>query len=207
VVDVAAEGYAAQGNEFSYFMLLASAYILNAAAAEEGAPPAIIHPYVLTASNVAADADQLRGLAVPSPPPAALLPAPGLLSMVAGDFCEVYARRDAAGSFDGVVTAFFIDTVPNVATAIDVVAHVLRRGGVWINAGPLLYHWADAHAYLDDAPASVEVCLEDVLKLVAAAGFDIVKQSTADAPFNADPRSMARHGYRVAEWTAVKRGG
>jgi carnosine N-methyltransferase len=85
--------------------------------------------------------------------------------------------------------------------------HVLRRGGVWINAGPLLYHWADAHAYLDDAPASVEVCLEDVLKLVAAAGFDIVKQSTADAPFNADPRSMARHGYRVAEWTAVKRGG
>ena len=214
-VDVAAKGYRAEGNEFSYFMLLASAFVLNHTPVvggdedEENAaapPPFTIHPHVLTPSNVVHDADQLRGVRVPSPHPATMLPAPGLLSMAAGDFCEVYSRPSAAATADAVATAFFIDTVPCVATVIDVIAHVLKPGGVWVNGGPLLYHWADAASYLPDAPPSLEPCLTDVLALVRAAGFEIVAGPTMEtvATFNADPRSMARHAYTVAEWTAVK---
>lgn len=219
-VDVAARGYRAEGNEFSYYMLLASAFVLNhvpgGGGEEEGGgaesgdsspfPPFTIHPHVLTPSNVVNDADQLRGVRVPSPHPASLLPAPGLLSMAAGDFCEIYARPTAAATADAVVTAFFIDTVPCVATAIDVIAHVLKPGGVWLNSGPLLYHWADAASYLPDAPPSIELCLADVMALVKAAGFEVTAGPTrAVASFNADPRSMARHAYVVAEWTAVKK--
>ena len=198
-VELAWRGYRAEGNEFSYFMLLASAFILNRLDA------ATLHPHVLTSTNVVADADQVRGVAIPDAHQAAALPAAGLLSMVAGDFCEVYARPDAAGSFDGVATCFFVDTTHSILATIDAVHHCLRPGGVWVNAGPLLYHWADAHTYLPGEEASVEVCLEDVLRCVAAAGFDLVSTARHPAPFNADPRSMATAGYVNAEWVAVKK--
>jgi len=32
-----------------------------------------------------------------------------------------------------------------------------QDGGFWINLGPLLYHWADAHTYLPEDELSVEV--------------------------------------------------
>lgn len=197
-VELAAAGYIAEGNEFSYYMLLASAFILNRL------DSVTIHPHVLTSTNVVSDGDQLRGVAIPDTPPASMLPAPGLLSMVAGDFCEVYARPDAAGAFDGVATCFFVDTTHSVLSTIDAIHHCLRPGGVWVNAGPLLYHWADAHTYLPGEVASVEVCLDDVLACVAAAGFALRSVARHPAPFNADPRSMATAGYVNAEWVAVK---
>ena len=55
-----------------------------------------------------------------------MLPAPGLLSMVAGDFAEVYSRPDAAGTFDAVVTCFFLDTAHNVIEYMEVIRHVLK---------------------------------------------------------------------------------
>ena len=55
-----------------------------------------------------------------------MLPAPGLLSMVAGDFAEVYSRADAAESFDAVVTCFFLDTAHNVIEYMEVIRHVLK---------------------------------------------------------------------------------
>jgi hypothetical protein len=36
-------------------------------------------------------------------------------------------------------------------------AGVRQDGGFWINLGPLLYHWADAHTYLPEDELSVEV--------------------------------------------------
>lgn len=46
------------------------------------------------------------------------------------------------------MTCFFIDTAHNVLRYLEVIQHVLRLGGYWVNLGPLLYHWADAHTYL-----------------------------------------------------------
>lgn len=55
-----------------------------------------------------------------------MLPAPGLLSMVAGDFAEVYSRPDQAGTFDAVVTCFFLDTAHNLIEYMQVLRHVLK---------------------------------------------------------------------------------
>ena len=56
------------------------------------------------------------------------------MSVSAGDFLEVYAKEDA-GTFDAVITCFFLDTMANPMEAMDVIHARLRPGGVWINFG------------------------------------------------------------------------
>lgn len=89
-VEVAAAGFEAQGNEFSYFMLITAAFMLNATACAE---QWTIHPWVHLTCNNLSDADQLRGVAVPDVVPCQVVP-PGTLSMCAGDFA---VRHKAVG--------------------------------------------------------------------------------------------------------------
>ena len=65
--------------------------------------------------------------------------------MVAGDFLEVYCSEANRGKWDCVATCFFIDTAHNVFQYVETIHHCLRDGGVWINYGPLLYHFAEMH--------------------------------------------------------------
>lgn len=81
-VRVAAAGFEAQGNEFSYFMLITAAFMLNATACVE---QWTVHPWLHLTCNNLTDADQLRGVSVPDVVPADMVP-PGMLSMCAGDF-------------------------------------------------------------------------------------------------------------------------
>ncbi|GIL86828.1 hypothetical protein Vretifemale_15031 [Volvox reticuliferus] len=77
-VEVAALGYEAQGNEFSYFMLLASSFILNHTSERH---QFTVHPWMHTNCNHLTDADQLRAVPVPDVLPGELVAGPGLLSM------------------------------------------------------------------------------------------------------------------------------
>ena len=65
---------------------------------------------------------------VPDVLPADMLRQPGLLSMCAGDFVEVYKAPEHAGDFDCVATCFFIDTAHNILEYMDVIWHVLKVG-------------------------------------------------------------------------------
>lgn len=63
-------------------------------------------------------------------------------SMCAGDFTQIYRGEEHVGAWDAVITCFFIDTAPVVIEYIEVIERILKPGGVWINMGPLLYHWS-----------------------------------------------------------------
>jgi carnosine N-methyltransferase len=63
--------------------------------------------------------------------------------MCAGDFMEVYGAPEQTAQWDAVATCFFIDTAHNVVEYLEVIARCLKPGGVWVNFGPLLFHWAD----------------------------------------------------------------
>jgi len=208
-VDVAALGYAAEGNECSYYMLLSSSYVMNhLGAVGEGAPEAAhVHPFCLSSCNNVRAGDSARAVCVPDARAAALTAgvAPGGLSMAAGEFCDVYAQDELAGSFDAALTCFFLDTSHNVLETIDVLARVLRPGALWANCGPLLYHWAEAHTYLEQPEQSVELPLEDVLAAAAKAGFELLEQGTAECGYADNTRSMMRTRYRCATWTMIKR--
>ena len=63
---------------------------------------------------------------------------------------------------------------------------LVQPGGLWINLGPLLYHWADSHMYLPDDELSIEVSLEDVEHIAAELGFVTERQEMVTAAYAAN---------------------
>jgi len=100
--DIAKLGYHAEGNEFSYFMLLMSDYIMNQCSPEKFGPD-VIFPYIHQFSNVVTPEDQVRPVYFPDVEPGGLPESAGL-SMVAGDFLEVYRPQVCTTRF---IIAFF----------------------------------------------------------------------------------------------------
>lgn len=121
-------GFDCQGNEFSYHMILGSHWVLN------GAAPRVIHPYVSSSAQT-----RLRPISVPDEFPQKTI---GQMSMCAGEFVEVYEKQ-GFGFADGIATCFFLDTAKNILLYIRTIAAAVKAGGVWVNFGPLLFHYAE----------------------------------------------------------------
>lgn len=198
-------GFQAQGCEFSYFMLLTSAYMLNGI---DRPLQWTIHPWVHSSCNQLSAEDQMRGVQIPDVHPADLVPGPGLLSMSAGDFAEVYRAPEYTEAFDAVVCCFFLDTAHNVLEYLEVIFSVLKPGGYLLHLGPLLYHWAEAHTYLAGEELSVELSLEEVKAAALQIGFRLIRDELVEAPFLANERSMMQAStYNCAFCTFRKPGG
>ncbi len=125
-------GFSCEGNEFSYHMLMGCSFALNHfSRTNEFA----IQPWACSVSNHVSLADRL--LTVPIPDEIPSLPnADVRMSMVAGEFCEVY--NGMVSMFDVVCTSFFVDTAPNALDYIATIHSTLKDGGMWINNGPLM---------------------------------------------------------------------
>ncbi len=63
------------------------------------------------------------------------------MSMTAGDFILSYSSPNQTATYEAVTTVFFIDTAPNLIRYIQTVHNALKPGGLWINIGPLLWHF------------------------------------------------------------------
>jgi len=236
VFDICAAGYTVEGNEISYHQLLASNYILNCT---KSAGQHQLYPWALSFSNHLKRSSQLQAVAVPDVHPGSALENATesresevhyseRMSMTAGDFCELYKQADYDSSFDVVATCFFIDTAPNLINYIETIKHCLRPGGLWINLGPLLWHFesaptpaerdkhrqtatsgsrdnqSEAHDGIGE-PGSLELSDEEVAALVKRFGFEIVQAKQApggDTGYIQDPNSMLRNMYRPSFWVA-----
>lgn len=67
----------------------------------------------------------------------------GEMSITASDFLLLYSDAAHAACYDAVATVFFIDTAPNLLRYVETIRHCLVPGGVWVNVGPLLWHWEE----------------------------------------------------------------
>ncbi|GAB7360018.1 hypothetical protein MBLNU230_g7543t1 [Neophaeotheca triangularis] len=150
--DLCCAGYTVEGNEISYHQLIASNYILNET---NSAGEHQLYPWALSFSNHLTRANQLKVEMIPDVHPATTLNARSeeiqselhyseRMSMTSGDFCSLYREPGYEGVFSAVMTCFFIDTAPNVINYIETVLHCLASGGIWINLGPLLWHFESA---------------------------------------------------------------
>ncbi|KAI1315899.1 hypothetical protein EDD11_000213 [Mortierella claussenii] len=194
--DIAHEGFSAQGNEFSYYMLLASNFILNKAKAVD---QFLIYPYIHSFSNIVNPDDVLTEARIPDTNPSAI-PRGTDFSMVAGDFLEVYGQeQENFGKWDAVVTCFFIDTAKNIVNYLETIHKILKKDGVWINAGPLLWHFENTANEI-----SIELSLEEVVELAKTIGFRFEAQGTSKSTYMANPHGMLKYVYECATWTAVK---
>ncbi|KAH6807881.1 S-adenosyl-L-methionine-dependent methyltransferases superfamily protein [Perilla frutescens var. frutescens] len=198
-LEISCLGFISQGNEFSYYMMICSSFILNhSQIAEEWT----IYPWIHSNCNSLSDDDQLRPISIPDIHPASAGITEGF-SMCGGDFVEVYSDPSQAGAWDAVVSCFFLDTAHNIVEYIEIISKILKDGGVWINLGPLLYHFADTYSQEDEM--SIELSLEDVKRVAFHYGFEMEKESTVATTYTTNPRSMMQNRYYAAFWTMRKK--
>lgn len=228
VLDLTLAGFTVEGNEISYHQLLASAFVLNHTTRADEFE---IFPWALGFSNHVSRADQLRGVRVPDVHPAEELRRASegcrvhafeRMSVAAADFCVAYAGEENRGVFDAVATVFFVDTAPNAVRYVEAVANCLRSGGIWVNLGPLLWHFENEAPKGEGAEGmgigesgSVELTDDEVVALVERFGFVVERREVSagvgaaegrgiETGYISDPRSMLRTVYRPSFWVARK---
>ena len=149
-------------------------------------------------ANVAAASNLCRGVEVPGAPAHHTRPT-GRMGMAATEFdafCEDDAQR---GAWDAVLTCFYVDACPDVTLACEHIHAVLRPGGLWINQGPLLYHWNRAAAEVPRLSA------DELLLLIGRLGFELLEHSHRVCSYSQDPLSMCRSEYHCLFFVAMKR--
>ncbi|XP_008560098.1 carnosine N-methyltransferase [Microplitis demolitor] len=164
--EIAKRGYTCQGNEFSLFMLFASYFVLNKCREVNSFK---IYPWVHQYMNNLYSSHQTLDVSFPDVNPSDL-PENAQFSMTAGDFLEVYNEYD---HWNCIATCFFIDCANNVVQFIETIYKTLKPGGVWINLGPLLYHFSDM-----PNEDSIEPSYEVVRQVILGFGFKIEKEKT-----------------------------
>ncbi|XP_062398703.1 carnosine N-methyltransferase isoform X1 [Sardina pilchardus] len=182
--EIARLGYTCQGNEWSFFMLFSSHFVLNRCEKENSMT---LYPWVHQFSNNKRSSDQIRPVAFPDVDPQSL-PESANFSMVAGDFQEVYTEPD---SWDCIATCFFIDTAHNVIDYVETIWNILKPGGVWINLGPLLYHFENMANEL-----SIELSYEDIKAAILKYGFQLeTERESVPTTYTENDRSMLKYLY------------
>ncbi|KAF9606631.1 hypothetical protein IFM89_027290 [Coptis chinensis] len=156
------------------------------------------------------DNDQLRAVSFPDIHPASAGITEGF-SMCGGDSVEVYSDSNQEGAWDAVVTCFFLDTAHNIVEYIEIISRILKD--VWINLGPLLYHFADAYGTEDVTLSlslfpemSIELSLEDVMRVAFNYGFHLEHEKIVETTYTANPQAMMQNRYNAAFWTMMKKG-
>ncbi|CEH17600.1 Putative trehalase [Ceraceosorus bombacis] len=193
--EIAWQGYSSQGNEYSFFMLLASHWILNKSS---GRHAHTVYPYVHSSSNWRKASDMLQGIRIPDVNPTDLPPHVDF-SMVAGEFVDVYSKEQEIGGWDAVATVYFVDTARNIVKYLEVINHLLPIGGFWCNVGPLLWHFEN------NGDLSIELTLEEVMDLIQLMGFEIEEHRTLESqPYTGNARSMLSYEYTPEFWVARK---
>jgi carnosine N-methyltransferase len=188
-------GFASQGNEFSFQMLLTSNYIFNVCNKQSTAVK--IFPFIHTNSNHVKREHQLRAVKVPNVD----ISDKNLcsdFSTNAGEFLEVY--RNDVEQWDCVATCFFIDTAKNIVEYIRTIYKILKPNGVWVNLGPLLYHYEDM-----PREVSIELSFDEVVEVIKEVGFEFLKNEERLCTYTRNSESMMQLQYKCQLFTCTKR--
>ena len=205
-------GFAVTLNEFAPSMNMAYHY-LNTLTTPNAAT---IHPYVDWWSHRATTAHLKRPVTFPDDIATLSLSQPASspqVSLVEGDFTT--ALKPHEGTYDALVSHFFIDTASNILTYLETMHALLKPNGVWINHGPLLY---------GSAPA-VQLSLDEVIAVAESLGFELEmvpveereggicgrpmefdgRVRGSNVPYASDVESLSRNAYLAQFWVARKK--
>ncbi|KAL1588292.1 hypothetical protein WHR41_02862 [Cladosporium halotolerans] len=187
-------------NEFSYSMNIAYHYITTLSSVNASA----IHPYIDWWSHRATTADLTRSVSFPDN--ISILSQPSI-SLIEGEFTT--ALKPHLGTYDALVSHFFIDTATNILTYLETIHAMLKPGGVWINFGPLLY----------GSMPTLQLSLDEVIAMAESLGFELEQPGEgcgrvmgfdsrvrgAHVPYAHDEESLNRNAYLAQHWVARKK--
>lgn len=145
-------------------------------------------------------------------------PPKGEMNMVAGDFSQIYGDSTQENQWDCVCCCFFIDCANNIVEFLEIIYKILKPGGIFINFGPLLYHFCDVpnefrykhelhfwwhalyyHFY------SLEPSYEDLREIISKLGFTFLKEETkVKAQYSQNALSMSKMEYEAVFFVCKK---
>lgn len=131
--ELAKIGYNIDANDYNFLNVILCDYIFNYSKMNQFS----FQPLIRSFSNYLSEDAVFRKFSFPDDN--IDLQGKGKMTMLAGDFTKLYNDKD--NYYDCVITCFFIDTAKNVIQYIEIIEKVLKKGGIWINFGPLSYHW------------------------------------------------------------------
>jgi len=117
--------------------------------------------------------------------------------MVAGEFVDVYEKQ--TNSWDCIVTCFFIDTAHNFMEYCETIHKTLKPGGLWVNIGPLLWHYAD-----QPEEQQIELPWEEIEQLIPKMGFTFRKREWKKCYYTNRLNSMLNIEYNSIFFSCTK---
>ena len=63
-----------------------------------------------------------------------------------------------------------MDTAHNIIEYIECISNILKKGGIWVNIGPLLYHYSEQPEEIQ-----IELSWEEIEKIIPKFGFKFRK--------------------------------
>lgn len=245
VFEFVKRGFWTQGNEMSYHMLLALGFMLNRVPYPSSHT---IFPYVHRLSHLARRLHQVRPVLIPDESAMSIFGESEqenarvgeLMSMVAGSFVDLYGppgmaeseaytqdelsvefRNENKGQFHVVATSFFIDTAHNVIDYLKTIHHCLHDDGIWINIGPLHWHFEnDLSTHLvkkvmepGQDPVETQIIMEgmelsreELFALMEKVGFVVEEaESGIETTYSSDTKALSNFTYHAEYWVAKKR--
>ena len=195
--EIAKLGFKSQGNEFSYHMLLSSNYILNNSTKEN---EFFIQPLIHSFSNLINEEIPFKKIYIPDEclSDNLIKSKYGEMSMVAGEFIRVYKKN--VNFWDGIVTCFFLDTANNVIEYIETISEIIKTNGIWINIGPLLYHYTEMENEI-----SIELSWDEIKKIIIGYGFEIKKEEYIKTTYSSYEESLMQTVYKCIFFVAIKK--
>lgn len=83
---------------------------------------------------------------------------------------------------------------------VETIYRILVPGGIWVNLGPLLYHFSDI-----PNEDSIEPTYEDLMIIIEAVGFEVLSSETGiRTKYAQNPQSMLKSEYESLFWICRK---
>lgn len=77
--------------------------------------------------------------------------------------------------------------------------NILKPGGLWVNIGPLLWHYAD-----NISEVQIELSWEELRQIIPKFGFNIRKEQFMKCGYTKRPNCMMQMDYDAVFFSAVK---
>ena len=189
-------GFNTVGIEVSYFMLLCTNFLFNKNN-KINKNLYLIQPLIHNFNNIYKEDDPFKNILIPDEDLSnELINNCGELNIIPGDFLSSFNELNY---WDCIVTSFFIDTANNIIEFIEKIYKILKKNGVWINCGPLLYHFTGIENEI-----SIELSWEEIEKIIIKIGFNILKINEIKTTYSSIKSLMKQTIYSCMFFIAKK---
>jgi hypothetical protein len=192
---LAALGYSVVGVEHDPLRLGITEYVFSQ-------QTATIQPFVLETCKRIKEGDNVVSVTLPD-----ISIDTSVLSRISIDaraFFDAAAEYETA-SFACIVTCFFLDCESVDLTELaQTCKRLLSPGGVWINCGPLNYHYGGSEKPVTRLNPKRELSLAEVKSTISSVGFTLSDESEITSTYLGNAKTMMDTLYKCQFFSAVR---